>query len=222
MQNHLSRLIDVAPFAVVIYDKAGEFLLCNKLATNTLKGDGLEISQSGLLASNDEDNRQLKTLVRTGKISSRRTTRPARSIDTNTSVDLAIYRPSGKRPYCVTATHLDQSENPESRQTGVALFIHDPEANRPVPYKRFKSVFNLTDTEARVATAIMQGKSLEECAKSIGHSVSTSRNLLKRVYAKTGTRRQNQLASLLAHTTINQLTIDTIADAGQTSIALSK
>jgi len=43
----------------------------------------------------------------------------------------------------------------------------------------------------------MQGRSLEEIASSQGKAVATARNLLKRVYLKTGVNRQNELARVM-------------------------
>ncbi len=60
-----------------------------------------------------------------------------------------------------------------------------------------QTLFDLTPTEARVARAISSGGTVDAIAKSTGKSVETIRSHLKRVYSKTSTSRQNELAVLL-------------------------
>jgi len=59
-------------------------------------------------------------------------------------------------------------------------------------------LFALTTSEARVARAVTQGMSIDEIAARCGVDRETVRSQLKAVFAKTGTNRQAQLASLLA------------------------
>jgi len=59
-------------------------------------------------------------------------------------------------------------------------------------------LFALTASEARVAHAVTQGMSIDEIAARCGVDRETVRSQLKAVFAKTGTNRQAQLASLLA------------------------
>lgn len=61
-----------------------------------------------------------------------------------------------------------------------------------------RNLFDLTPTEASVARSIAEGSSVDEVARLAGKSVETVRSHLKRVFSKTGTGRQNELAVLLA------------------------
>ena len=63
-----------------------------------------------------------------------------------------------------------------------------------IHFERCRDIFGLTRAEAQVALGIMHGRSLGEIASSQGKAIATSRNLLKRVYMKTGVNRQNELA----------------------------
>ncbi|WP_169803544.1 helix-turn-helix transcriptional regulator [Sphingomonas adhaesiva] len=60
-----------------------------------------------------------------------------------------------------------------------------------------QALFDLTPTEATVARAIASGSTLEDIARTSGKSIETVRSHLKRVYSKTATGRQNELAVLL-------------------------
>lgn len=60
------------------------------------------------------------------------------------------------------------------------------------------ALFDLTPAEARVARAIAQGQSPTDVAHNANLSPETVRSQLKRVFAKTSTRRQGELAALLS------------------------
>ena len=58
-------------------------------------------------------------------------------------------------------------------------------------------VFDLTRSEARVATALASGRSLTEAALQAGITVKTARTYLERIFRKTGASHQGQLVALL-------------------------
>lgn len=58
-------------------------------------------------------------------------------------------------------------------------------------------LFDLTASEARLATALAGGKSLRSAASEMGISLGSARTYLGRVFTKTGTNQQSQLVSLL-------------------------
>jgi DNA-binding CsgD family transcriptional regulator len=66
-----------------------------------------------------------------------------------------------------------------------------------VEEETLRELFGLTVTEARVATSLTTGLRVAHAARSLGMSVSTFRWHLRHVFAKTCTRRQPQLISLL-------------------------
>jgi DNA-binding CsgD family transcriptional regulator len=70
-------------------------------------------------------------------------------------------------------------------------------ARADLPEQQIRRIFGLTAAETRVAMAIAQGDSLAELAGSLGISINTVNNHLARIFDKTETRRQAQLASLL-------------------------
>lgn len=60
-----------------------------------------------------------------------------------------------------------------------------------------RQLFDLTDTEAKFASALASGSSLTEAAEAQGVRISTARTHLARIFQKTDTRQQSQLVSLL-------------------------
>ena len=61
-----------------------------------------------------------------------------------------------------------------------------------------KDAFGLTDAESRFAGALFNSLNLSDAAQSTGITDSTARSYLKRIFMKTGTRRQPELVSLLS------------------------
>jgi DNA-binding CsgD family transcriptional regulator/PAS domain-containing protein len=111
---------------------------------------------------------------------------------------LLIHRPSGKRPYAVRVRPIRSSLLLGVTQTaGAVIFVVDPESADQVNPDVFIRSFGLTPAEAKVATILMNGKSLEECAAELKISMNTARTHLKRTLSKTGTQRQAELVRLL-------------------------
>ncbi len=61
-----------------------------------------------------------------------------------------------------------------------------------------QGLFDLTAAEARVASGVAEGLSLDQIAKRHGVALGTVRSQVKSVFAKTGSSRQSRLAALLA------------------------
>ena len=61
-----------------------------------------------------------------------------------------------------------------------------------------RSLFDLTASEARVASGLAAGQSLEEIAAAGSITIETARSYLRRVLEKTGCHRQAELVALLA------------------------
>ena len=58
-------------------------------------------------------------------------------------------------------------------------------------------LFKLSRSEARLALALSHGKTIAEAADDIGITVETARNYSKRLFSKTGTRRQAELVRII-------------------------
>jgi len=66
-------------------------------------------------------------------------------------------------------------------------------------------LFDLTPAEARLASALSQGKTLLEATENSNITVKTGRSYLERIFAKTGTRQQSQLVALLKSAELPQI-----------------
>lgn len=90
----------------------------------------------------------------------------------------------------------------------VAMIVRD--LRQPLPHfgsEQLRELFGFTAAEARVANALLQGHSVEEIASSTGVRRDTVRAHVKRMLAKTGTRRQSDLQKLLVKALPNLRTL---------------
>jgi DNA-binding CsgD family transcriptional regulator len=79
----------------------------------------------------------------------------------------------------------------------VIVFITDPwKAERPSE-AILVELFGLSKAEARLAALLAQGDNLDDCAGRLGIRPATARTHLKRIFSKTGTRRQGELIRFL-------------------------
>jgi DNA-binding CsgD family transcriptional regulator/PAS domain-containing protein len=77
------------------------------------------------------------------------------------------------------------------------LFVFDPDAVPSLTTARVRKLFGLTDAEARLAVSLSGGMTLDDIANERPVSLNTLKTQLKSIFAKTGTRRQAELISLL-------------------------
>jgi DNA-binding CsgD family transcriptional regulator len=80
------------------------------------------------------------------------------------------------------------------------MFLTPVVPNSSVPPELLQALFDLTPAEARVASQVTEGRSIEQIALSTGLSHNTVRTHLKSVFLKTGVQRQAELVSLLGMT----------------------
>ena len=78
------------------------------------------------------------------------------------------------------------------------VVLVDPDERRSAPEALLHSGFSLTPTEARLASRLATGASLEAISDEMGISKLTGRTHLKRIFAKLGIGRQSELVALLA------------------------
>jgi DNA-binding CsgD family transcriptional regulator len=80
---------------------------------------------------------------------------------------------------------------------GIIVLV-DPERRARPPEAILRTVFSLTAAEARLASRLATGESIETSAEKLGIARDTARNQLKSIFAKTGVHRQAELVAALA------------------------
>ena len=81
--------------------------------------------------------------------------------------------------------------------TAAIVFVGDPEAREDTDEELLRMLYGLSDAEARVAALLVRAKSVKEVSEGLQVSLNTVRTHLKRIFEKTGTRRQAELVQLV-------------------------
>lgn len=77
------------------------------------------------------------------------------------------------------------------------VFVVDPHDRKTPKPELISKAFNLTPTEARIASALASGDSTQDIADELGISPTTVSFHLKNIFLKTGTNRQSDLVALI-------------------------
>jgi DNA-binding CsgD family transcriptional regulator len=111
---------------------------------------------------------------------------------------MALRRAASVRPIQLLVSPFVQEEvfAPSGSPRAVAFF-GDPDRVAGTPEAVMQRVFRLTRAEARFANALIAGQSVREYAEREELSEETVRTHLKRVLAKTGARRQQELVRII-------------------------
>lgn len=177
------------PYAVLIVDAAGRPVLMNAAAEASLAGSDVRLDRQGRLAAFD----------------AAATDRLHRAIADAASGDRDAFRPfqsvlAGRAGRHAARLLTVAPADPRAREAPpgqAAVLVLDPP--RPVEWRQreLRQAYGLTPAEARLALLILQGLRLDEAQGVLGIRYSTARTHMRRIYAKTGTRRQGELIRLL-------------------------
>jgi DNA-binding CsgD family transcriptional regulator len=88
------------------------------------------------------------------------------------------------------------------RRAKAIVVVVEPKVDEPADPALVRDFLGLTLGEARVASLVGAGVAPKEASVRLGIAEDTVRNVLKRVFAKTGTGRQSELVALLTKLTL--------------------
>jgi DNA-binding CsgD family transcriptional regulator len=181
-------VFEMSGSAVVLFDRSAEVFRLNRAAEHLL-GDDLRIVHNRLVA---------------------------RDHDATANLDRALHAllwspdgPSLRPPVTLPRQERYPILAYASRPTGVSadcfapcqaiVVLVDLEARVRLVEQDLMNTFGLTPAEARLASRVSSGESIEEAAIELGVTYETTRKHLKSIFQKTGTHRQAQMVALLAH-----------------------
>lgn len=90
--------------------------------------------------------------------------------------------------------------NPLADCQAIVVLV-DPDQRRPPEVAILRTIFKLTNAEARLAAHLASGESIEAAAAKLAISPLTARTQLKAIFTKTNTHRQSELVGLLCRLT---------------------
>ena len=189
----LADALDKLPQGVVIVSSAGYIFFINSGAKRIADAkDGISIDRKQTLqAVTAQDTVQLHKLIET-------VTRPGMDGRLNHGGVIQLNRHSALRPLSLLVAPLNQDgADLNSRQSAALIFITDPELKIETGEQILQQLYQLTPAEARLTLLLTQGKSVAEASAELKVTTNTTRTHLKRIFQKTGARRQSDLVKLL-------------------------
>ena len=190
LSDDLASALDRSSHGLFILAKSGALLHLNRVgAALVAEEGGLCVSGGRLGASNASDARRLQALVGAAGIGDG---------ERRSGGSMALATPSRRRPLLVTvAPARGESLSPFRSGQSVLVCVTDLEAGVSPPEQTLRGLFGLTPAETRVALALFEGLTPREAAARFGLSPHTIHDQLARVFEKTGTSRQSELARLM-------------------------
>ncbi|MEQ8655795.1 MAG: LuxR C-terminal-related transcriptional regulator [Hyphomicrobiales bacterium] len=200
MQQRISRVeqtlietrnvLDIIDFGVVLYGDNGRILYANASATRIFADDdGLSATSSDIYAESGKANLAVSKLLNN-------VCRSELAMGMRSGGMTHVPRKSGRRPYILTAAPMVANAMDNSQASAV-IFIFDPDKRPTTAAKILKKSYQLTQVEAELAVALMNGQKLDEIASERDVSYNTMKSHLHAVFSKTNTNRQVDLVSLL-------------------------
>ena len=178
--------LDRCDAAALLVTADGRIIHANRLA-EALLADGSALCQrkGRLVGVHETENALLAALIREAtRIAS---VRIADGIMTLRRVD--------RQPLTVLVApfRMNMTGHPAA---GAIVFVRDP--NRSISaIATLRALFQLTPTEARIAQALANGRTIAEIASAHRATLQTVRKQMKIIFAKTGTNRQAQCVAVI-------------------------
>ena len=173
----------------ILIDWLGRVIRINKKAEGYL-GAHLQVTSSRLRSRHRENSKALQELVDT-------CTRPLSERKENSTTSILLHR-SNELPLVVHAHPIVRRASDVFQGACGLLLITDPGEDRALDTKTLQKMFQLTPSEIRVSSALAKGLDTQQIASENGVGADTVRYHLKSIFAKTSTRHQAQLVSLLS------------------------
>jgi DNA-binding CsgD family transcriptional regulator/PAS domain-containing protein len=185
-------LLDRSSAAIFLLDSARRVVFMNRAAeAMKTREDDLRVSADGLHLSVPREDEQLQSLIRQAAASSQRPVGSPGEV-------MRASRRSGRRPYGVWVIALARVPAALSLfRPALCVLISDPERRLCPSVQHLRTLFNMTDAEARLAVLLADGESLRLAAEHLGITYGTTRSRLTQLLEKTSTRSQTELIRLL-------------------------
>ena len=180
------QAVDRLEQGIVLVAQDTRILFASAAAREFLSAErGLRVSEGCLSARAPAESAALRGLIARATCDSGRDPPPLFSMQV------------GEPPLLVLVTTAAPMTAAGLRGAAGLLFILDPRRSSLPSLNVVRQYFGLTTMEAAVAVEIIRGKGVAACARRLGVSVETARTHLRRIFGKTGVRRQAELVHLL-------------------------
>ena len=192
-----AAMLEALPQAVFALDSSGRLLFANGAGIAMLAAhDGLSDEAGRLRTAAASEQAMLDELLRSA----------IAPLHGGSNGWVRVSRPSGRLPLAVYVGPLNVAdEELNAAQAKVLVMAHDTCEQRAADPVMLTSLYDLTDTESRLASALSAGHSIDSAAKLLGMQPATARTHLKKIFHKVGVNRQQDLVRLLAALSVTNL-----------------
>ncbi len=189
VSTDLARALEGTSQAVLIVDGDASVRHVNTAGERLMRSrPGLTIVGGRLSAQASDAARRLAELI--GRATSAAGGRQGGALN--------LPRPGQRFPLAVRISPLTGDPEPVFGRPRMAMVcVTDLERDVPPPHDALRTLFGLTQAEARLAAAVFEGLSLPEAADRFAVSIHTVRFQLARIFDKTGVARQAELVKLM-------------------------
>lgn len=178
--------LDRLHLGVVLVDAEGRVVARNRSAGEILEErDGIELRGAVLQVADASASRRLRALLANADSG------PLRG------GALAVPRKAPRLPLTLLVAPLGGRDGRGDRPPVKAVFISSRDRGQETGEEHLRRLYDLTPSEAAMASLLVQGLSLKEAAAELNVTENTARTHLKRIFDKTDTHRQGELVGLL-------------------------
>lgn len=191
LQRAEHQVLDRLSMGVILLDREAKVLFANALARAWSAGDGfLRIRQGRIVHAVPLHSHELQALIQSAL---RGAPMAARSLPRHPDEPPLVLLASPVR-----GNDRDRFADLHWKDAAVMLFLSSPAPRQDIPEGWLSEAYGLTRAEARVALAVSAGTGVIEAARHLRVSPNTIKTHLHRVFDKTATSSQVELARLLA------------------------
>ena len=171
----------------------GTIIDLNSVADEILKqNNGLTIARGTIEATDAQENRTLKRLIRHAVMGHHGT-----AAATVEAMPITRSFDKPRLGLLVRTVLLSDWSEDNKRRPAVTLFLRDPDRKPQGAQEIIRKLFDLTPAETSLALLLTNGLTLEEAAEESGISKNTARTHLRAIFSKTGVTRQATLVRIL-------------------------
>jgi DNA-binding CsgD family transcriptional regulator len=189
LEQRSFEIVDAMGLAAIMLDTSGKTTNVTARAQAIIADGDLRYRHGVLSAIDPANDRLLQVLVRRAS--------GAATPAAQTGDDTVVLDRRGRRPLTVQAIKLPAAMRDVFTRDSAVLILNDMARDAPVPPDLLRKAFGLTPTEAEVAARVAGGSDPRSIADGLGISHETVRVHLKKVFSKTETARQADLAILV-------------------------
>jgi DNA-binding CsgD family transcriptional regulator len=184
------EVLNRLPFGIIFLDDGARIIESSRAADALLRaGHGIRTVGSRVSAEYLADDQSLQRII-SNTVRARRERRASGGT-------VLLRRSQQHAPLHVSVIPAPEQQRLIPAQPTCILVIVDPEAGATPDVALVGRALKLSPSEARLACAMLSGRTLQEVAIELERSVNTCKSQLKAIYAKTGCRNHTELAKCL-------------------------